>query len=134
MFKFLNRFFRRTDDSIDNVIGGADAVFTAILEHADGEQRYIVELGEPQLVDRGGQYSNDLMVRIPTFTQDGEPDPPNVEYNIPSGEDGESGLFDLLDAYDIDQVADIAQLEAKTVVGELEDGTITLRFDLLNEE
>lgn len=134
MFGYLRSLFSSNETEINNVLGGADEVFNAILEHTDGSARYVVQLGEPELVDRGGRFASDFTVRIPTSTATGEPEPPNVEYDLPKGEDENADLFDLLDLYNIDQISDLADLQGESVIATFEDGTLSLRFDLLREE
>jgi hypothetical protein len=132
MFGFLRRLFGKNSSTGDsNIIGGAEDVFHAILENVDGDKRYVARFGEPQLVDRGGEYSTDYMVMIPTSTHSDDPDPPNIEYDLPDSEMGEASnqLFDLLDFYDIDQVSDLAQLEGQEIVASFEDGVLKFQFD-----
>jgi hypothetical protein len=71
------------------------------------------------------------MVMIPTSTHSDDPDPPNIEYDLPDSEMGEASnqLFDLLDFYDIDQVSDLAQLEGQEIVASFEDGALKFQFD-----
>lgn len=133
MFGFLRRLFGSDSSTNDDgdVIGGAETVFHAILENVDGDKRYIAEFGEPELVDRGGQFASDYMVRIPTFTASGDPNPPNIEYDLPDAEMGETTneLFELLDYFNIDQVSDLGDLEGEQIVTAFKDGVLTLQFD-----
>lgn len=131
MFGFLKRLFGTDSKADDEVIGGSGAVFNAILENIDGDKRYVTVFGEPELVDRGGQYSTDYMVRIPTFTQGGDPEPPNIEYDLPDGEMGEASneLFDLLDYFDIQQVSDLGDLEGEEIMAAFESGVLSFQFD-----
>jgi len=133
----LSRLFGRSNDTVDeNVVGGSDAVFQAILEHADGGKRYVVEFGEPELVNRGGEFSTNYMTRIPTFTAPGDPEPPNLEYEIPDGgieDGGDSQLFDLLDLYEIEVISDLGDLEGETVMATFENGVLTFQFDEIQQ-
>lgn len=115
----------------DNVIGGADEVFSAILENVDREKRFVTQFGEPKLIDRGGEYSTDYMVQIPTFTSSGDPEPPNIEYDLPDAEMGDNTneLFELLDYYDIDEVSDLGSLEGKTIMAAFQNGVLSFQFD-----
>jgi hypothetical protein len=128
--------FWRNSEVDDGVVGGADTVFQAILEKTDGGRRYTVYLGEPELVDRGGQLQSDYMVRIPTETESGDPEPPNLEYELPGDdmEEGDDDLFELLELYGIEAVADLGQLAGETVFGVIEGGSLTLRFDELRDD
>jgi hypothetical protein len=132
MFGFLRRLFGSSSAETEkNIVGGAEDVFHAIIENVGGDKRYVARFGEPQLVDRGGEYSSDYMVMIPTSTHPDDPNPPNIEYDLPDAEMGEASnrLFDLLDYYDIDQVSDLAQLEGKEIVASFDDGVLTFQFD-----
>lgn len=134
ILQYLHGLFGRTPT--ENVVGGSDEVFHAILENANGEKRYIAEFSEPELVDRGSEFSTDYMVRIPTETPPGDPEPPNIEYDLPDGEMGDSSneLFDLLDYYNIDQVSDLGLLEGETAVATFENGSLTLQLGEINEK
>jgi hypothetical protein len=129
--------FGSSDSQSNEVVGDSGAVFEAILERAGDGKRYVVQFQEPELINRGGQFSDDYMARIPTETRPGEPEPPNIEYELPDATDGEqsdSKLFELLDLYDIDTVSDLNELEGETVIGTFDNGFLTLHFDLLDDE
>lgn len=134
--RFQNWLFGTANDVEDNVVGGADEVFSAILENANGEKRFVTQFGEPKLVDRGGQYSTDYMVQIPTTTRQGEPEPPNIEYDLPDAEMGDNTheLFELLDYYDIDEVSDLGSLEGEQIMAAFQDGVLSFQFDAPNPE
>jgi len=136
MLAYIRSLFGRIANTNDEVVGKSEEVFQAILENAEGEQRYLVEFGEPELIDRGGDFSNDYATRIPTSTQDGDPEPPNIEYELPDSdmEEEDSALFKLLELYDIETVSALGELEGKSVWGTFEDGTLSLRFDELQDE
>ncbi len=137
MFGYIRNILFGSNDSVDNnIVGNSDDVFHAILENIDGDSRYVTEFGEPRLVDRGGQFSTDYMVQIPTFTQQGDPEPPNIEYNLPDAEMGDTTheLFELLDYYNIDQVSDLGKLQGESIMATFENGTLSLRFDELQTE
>jgi hypothetical protein len=136
MLAIFQRFWRRGNDTESNVVGGSDAVLQAILEKTNDEQRYVVFLGEPELVDRGGEFQSQYNVRIPTSTEPGQPEPPDVEYDLPGEgmEEGENDLFDLLEVYNIESVSNLDQLEGETVFGCIEGGAMTLRFDQMESE
>jgi hypothetical protein len=132
MFGFLWRLFKsNSSETQSNIVGGAEDVFHAIVENVSGDKRYVATFGEPQLVDRGGEYSSDYMVMIPTSTHPDDPNPPNIEYDLPDAEMGETAneLFDLLDYYNIDQVSDLGQLEGMEIVASLDEGTLSFQFD-----
>jgi hypothetical protein len=132
MFGFLRRLFKsNSSETQNNIVGGAEDVFNAIVENVSGDKRYVATFGEPQLVDRGGEYSSDYMVMIPTSTRSDDPNPPNIEYDLPDAEMGEASneLFDLLDYYNIDQVSDLGQLEGMEIVASLDEGTLSFQFD-----
>lgn len=134
MFAILPSLFGRSN-ATEKIVGGSDAVFEAILERSTDGKRYVVTFGEPQLVDRGGDYSQDYMAQIPTSTAPGDPEPPNIEYNLPDPdetlEESSDELFNLLDVYDIGALSDLGDLEGETVIATFEQGTLTLRFDEL---
>jgi hypothetical protein len=136
MLGILFSLFRSDSTEDSTVVGGSNAVFDAILENAGADKRYRAEFGEPQLIDRGGQFSTQHMVRIPTETPGDDPDPPNVEYDLPGSEMGEDDneLFDLLSLYGIEQVDDLADLEGKSVPVGFENGVPTLQFNELQQE
>lgn len=123
--------FSTADEVEDNVIGGADEVFSAILENADAEKRFVTQFGEPKLIDRGGEYSTDYMVQIPTFTSSGDPEPPNIEYDLPDAEMGDNTheLFELLDYYNIDEVSDLGSLEGETIMAAFQNGVLSFQFE-----
>lgn len=129
--KIQKWLFGTANDVEDNVIGGADEVFRAILESASDEKRFLTVFGEPKLIDRGGEFSTDYMVQIPTFTSSGDPEPPNIEYDLPDGENGDQTheLFEMLDYYDIDQVSNLKQLEGKEIMAAFQDGVLSFQFD-----
>lgn len=132
MFGFLQRLFgSNSSETQNNIVGGAEDVFHAIIENVSSDKRYVATFGEPQLVDRGGEYSSDYMVMIPTSTHPDDPNPPNIEYDLPDSEMGEATneLFDLLDYYNIDQVSDLGQLEGMEIVASLDEGTLSFQFD-----
>lgn len=137
MLRYIRNLFGfgSTDTTPSEVIGGADEVFHAILENMDDGRLYTVELGEPELIDRGGEFATDYMVRIPTRTPGNDPEPPNIEYDLPDGEIEETSndLFDLLSLYGIDEVADLSALEGKTVPAIFESGILSLQFEELEE-
>ena len=131
----LDRLFGSSNDNAA-VVGGSDDVFHAILENMDGTKRYIAHLGEPELVDHGGEFATDYMVRIPTWTKGSDPTPPDVECELPNDERGESSdrLFQILDYYDIGAVEDLGDLAGCTVAAEFDGEVLDLKFEELADE
>lgn len=129
----LDRLFGTGSTNNAAVVGNSDDVFHAILENIDGTKRYIVHLGEPELVDHGGEFSTEYMVRIPTKTVGSDPTPPDIECELPDDELGESSdrLFEILDYYDIDAVENLGQIEGCTVPAEFNGEVLELQFDQL---
>lgn len=136
MIGFLRKLLFGGSDPVEsNIVGNSDDVFRAILENINGDSRYVTQFGEPRLVDRGGDFSTDYMVQIPTFTQSGDPEPPNIEYDLPEAEMGETTneLFELLDYYNIEQVSDLGELKGESIMATFEEGVLSLRFDELQQ-
>lgn len=131
MFAYLRSLFGSSTDS--KTLGGADAVFDAITERTDMGYSIHITLGEPELVDRG-TLTEDLFVVIPTSTDHGV-DPANLEYDLPDGmEDATAEFYDLLNAFGIEKIADVFDLDGKTVPATRENGTPVPAFDELNNE
>jgi hypothetical protein len=129
MIAYLKRLFGSSND--DDVIGGSDAVFSAILEFTDEDAEYVIYLGEPELIDRGREFKTEYMVRVPTETQSGDPQVADLEYPLPSDyetmEDNE--FTKLLDRFDIPEVSALGELQGETVFGTVENGTLVPSFD-----
>lgn len=137
MFAMLTKLFGSSNDSMDSkVVGDSNAVLEAVMQRSGDNNRFVVVLGEPRLVDYGGPYSENYKVEIPTETQEGDPNPPEIVYDLPEddmGGDNDSGLYKLLNAYDIEVLADLGDLEGETVMGTLRDGTFSMDFSQLVE-
>jgi hypothetical protein len=125
-----NKLFS-SNDTDPNVLGGSDAVFQAILEHTDEEHRYTIELGEPELVDRGRAYKTEYMVKIPAESDPGAPDVADLEYPIPMNGEGfaDTEFAELLEFFCIEEIAGLDEIEGAIVFGEIENGTL---FPVLN--
>lgn len=120
MLGFIANLFSSNDSnqSGTDILGDAGAIVEAVTERTDMGYEVQITLGDPQLVDRGN-FTQDLYVEIPTSTENG-PDPADLEYDLPDGiEDAEAELFELLDVFGIDTVADLDQLAGQTVPGEM---------------
>lgn len=127
--RILERLFGRNALEATN-LGGAGAVFEAITERTDMGYEIQIELGEPRLIDRGN-VTEDLFVVIPTVTENG-PNPADLEYDLPDGiEDVESELYEVLDAFGIEKIADVDQLAGQVVPGEVMGGVPVPKFEEL---
>jgi hypothetical protein len=122
MFATLSRLWPFSS----NAIGNADAVFDAIAEQSNFGFKYVGTLGEPDVVDRGGEYTTELNVVVPLTTENPDyPDPANLEFPLPEGmEDESAGFFDLLDRFGIDDLSLLGDVEGKNVPLSLENGTL----------
>ena len=131
MLAILSRLWPSSTDEI----GNAAAVFDAISERSDYGYRYVGYLGEPDVVPRGGQYTNEYNIVIPFFTADpNDPDPANLEYDLPDGiEDAEAEFYDVLERFRIDDLSNVGDLEGKNVPLEFQDGTLTPLWDEVAE-
>lgn len=102
---------------------GADAIAAAIYERSQEAHPEIGGLGEPRMVDRGGQYSNSLKIIVPVTLRGGYT-VPNLEFSLPDGLDDETALFyDFLDEYGIEDVANLADLDGAEIHINWSDGT-----------
>lgn len=121
--------------SNDSEIGGAEAVFAAILDHSDTQQRYTVTFGEPKLIERGGEFNSSYRIKVPTFSGEDEPGTSPLEFELPEGEDEllESAFADLLEKLELDPLDGIKQVEGETATATLDSGTLQLRYDLEEE-
>lgn len=128
MIQYLLRLWPSGNDTI----GDAAAVFDAIAEQSDFGWKYVGELGEPDVVDRGGEYTTELHVIVPlTIDNDDYPDPADLEYPLPEGlEDEAAEFFDILDLFGIDDLSLLGDIEGKNVPLALSNGT----FEPLWEE
>jgi hypothetical protein len=135
MHAILSRLFSSNDSENTPVVGGSNAALDAVMQRSGEEDRFIVYLGEPQLVDYSGEFSQDYKVRIPTFTETGDPNPSELVFDLPEGDidESDSGLYALLEAYGIEVLSDLGDLEGKTVTGTLQNGSFDLHFDEVNE-
>lgn len=129
----LGWLFGGNDNENAQDLGGAGAVFEAITERTDMGYEIQIQLGEPRLIDRGN-VTEDLYVVIPTSTENG-PDPADLEYDLPDGiEDAEAELYNILDAFGIDKIADIGDLAGAAVPGEQVNGAPVPNFEALFED
>lgn len=113
--------------SNDNeTLGDAGAVFDAISERSDFGFRYVGTFGEPDVVNRGGNYTDDYHVIIPFYTEDpNDPDPANLEYDLPDGmEDAEAEFYEVLERFGITDLSQLGDVEGKNVPLDFEDGTL----------
>lgn len=122
----LRRFLSSND-----TIGNAGAVFEAISERSTIGHRYVGVFGEPDVVDRGGQYTTDLHVVVPLFSENpNDPSPANLEYDLPDGlEDAEAQFFDILEIFGIDDLTNLGDIEGKNIPLDFEDGTLVPLWD-----
>lgn len=122
----LSKLFSSNETDDPSVLGGSDAVFQAVLEHTDEDIRYTIELGEPQLVDRGRAYKTEYNVKIPTESDPGAPDVADLEYPIPMNGEGFEGteFAELLEFFGIEEIANLDEVEGAVVFGVVEDGTL----------
>lgn len=121
MLAFLNRLWPFGS----NELGNAGDVFEAIAERSDFGYGHVGVLGEPDLVDRGGNYTTDLHVVVPLFTEDGEPSPANLEYDLPDGlEDAEAHFYEILEIFGIYDLSRLGEIEGKNIPLGFEDGTL----------
>jgi hypothetical protein len=130
----FGRFRRSNDEPLEyRELGGAEAVFNAIAERTNSGFEAQITLGEPRLIDRG-ELTEDLHVVIPTSTDNG-PDPADLEYDLPDGiEDASAEFFALLDAFNIEKVADVFELSGQTAPGVRVNGTVAVDFEALSNE
>jgi len=102
---------------------GADAIAAAIYERSQEAHPELGVLGEPRMVDRGGQYSNSLKIIVPVTLRGGYT-VPNLEFSLPDGLDDDTALFyDFLDTYGIEDVANLADLDGAEIHVNWSDGT-----------
>lgn len=124
MLAILTRFWPFGGND-DETFGNADAVFEAISERSDFGFKYVGVFGEPDIVDRGGRYTTDLHVVVPLFSEDGDPSPANLEYDLPDGlDDAEAQFFDVLEIFGIDDLTNLGDIEGKNIPLDFSDGTL----------
>lgn len=123
MISWLKQFF---GSSSTDTIGNAAAVFDAIAEQSEFGFKYVGTLGEPDVVDRGGEYSTELNVIVPLSTDNPDyPDPADLEFPLPDGlEDEAAEFFDLLDRFGIEDLSLLGDVEGKNVPLALDNGTL----------
>lgn len=116
-------------------LGNAHAVLEAISERSDYGFRYVGVFGEPDVVDRGGQYTTDLHVVVPLYSENpDDPAPANLEYDLPDGlEDSNSEFFDILEAFGIDDLTELGDIQGKNIPLDFENGTLVPLWDELVE-
>lgn len=132
MFGFLTRLW---PGSSNDTLGDAGAVFDAISERSVLGYNYVGTLGEPDVVDRGGNYTNDLHVVVPFYTEDpNDPDPPDLEYPLPDGmEDAEAEFYEVLERFGIEDLTELGNIEGKNVPLDFYDGALVPLWDEVME-
>lgn len=132
MFAILTRLW---SGSSNDDLGNAGAVFEAISERSVLGYDYVATLGEPDVVDRGGVYTNNLHVVIPFYTENpNDPDPADLEYPLPDGvEDAEAEFYEVLERFGIDDLANLGDIEGKNVPLDFYDGALVPLWDEVME-
>lgn len=127
MFAILQRLW---PGSSNDEIGNAEAVFDAISERSTLGFDYVGTLGEPDVVDRGGNYTTNLHVIIPFTTEPGDPSPPDLEYPLPDGlEDATAEFYEVLDLFGIDDLTELGSIQGKNVPLDFQDGALVPLWD-----
>lgn len=127
----LDRLFPSRKNSAGQTLGDAGAVLEAIWENTELEYKYVGTLGEPDIIDRGGQHTTDLYVVVPLTTEhEDHPDPSNLEYPLPEGPDDKlTGFYGLLTRFDIQDIELLGELEGEEVPLHLVDGSLVPVWD-----
>lgn len=109
--------------------GDSAAVVQAIFEQADTVDVGI--LGEPDIVNRGGELTPDPRVVVPLRNSAANgPVPADLEFDLPDGPgDVHAEFYGLLDLYGIENIADMAELDGKAVPLENASGVVVPNFD-----
>lgn len=125
MLAIVSRFW--PFGSNDNqTFGNAGEVFAAISERSELSPKHVGVLGEPGVVDRGGEFTHDPYVVVPLQNDDPSgPSPANLEYPLPDGvEDAGAEFYTLLDQYGIEDLSNLGSLEGKNVPLEIIRGSL----------
>lgn len=115
------RLFGRTET--DEEILGPSEITEALCEPSNDYEPDSATLGEPRMVDRGGQFSGKYRIIVPVVI-DGGYDIPNLEFDLPNGLDDEAAEFyDFLQAFGIEKPEEMGVLGGANIDIEWTGGT-----------
>lgn len=128
LVEILRSMFGSSSNDEYTRLGDSAAILEAVAERTDGSVDFQIELGMPELIDRGNT-TQDLWVTIPTSTENG-PDPADLEFDLPAGaEDQTADLFKVMDFVGIEGIESLHEMVGETVPAMMENGVPVPAFD-----
>lgn len=108
-----------SDESDENL--GPAAIVEAIYQRSMTHEPTVASLGEPRLEEFGGEFSNDYKVLIPVVLN-GKYDIPDLQFPLPVDLDEDAQLYEFLQSYGIEDVADLDEVGGNEIGVEWSNG------------